>query len=408
MKKHNVKWGGKVSLQRFGPVVDVFKDSYKKIAEAGGYIETSQYIDTLLGQNYDMQSYSLYAEDDFELGEKWKMNLGLRYSLYAVKNKSYHSLEPRVSLRFLINAGMSLKCSYSRMAQGLHLLSSSNLVMPSDLWVPVTDKIPLMTSDQWAVGYNCNISDGIELSVEGYYKTMDNLIEYKEGASYTKVDGDWHNQIVLGKGRAFGVELSVEKKLGRSTGWIGYTWSESLRKFDSYNNILNSGAEFYAGNDCRHNFNIVWTHLFNRHWRVSGSWTYRTGRRGTLPTTSIYGGKPDEYDAFGKPVSSDIAYSGNVASPDAEHVIYLDKFLKYYTYKQRNGFVLPDVHRLDVSLTYSTEVSVGELDLSLDICNLYNRMNISNVYIGYHNNKTVLKGVCMLPFMPSLSIGLNF
>lgn len=211
MKKHNVKWGGKVSLQRFGPVVDVFKDSYKKIAEAGGYIETSQYIDTLLGQNYDMQSYSLYAEDDFELGEKWKMNLGLRYSLYAVKNKSYHSLEPRVSLRFLINAGMSLKCSYSRMAQGLHLLSSSNLVMPSDLWVPVTDKIPLMTSDQWAVGYNCNISDGIELSVEGYYKTMDNLIEYKEGASYTKVDGDWQNQIVLGKGRAFGMELSVEK-----------------------------------------------------------------------------------------------------------------------------------------------------------------------------------------------------
>lgn len=408
IKKHNVRWGAKVSSQRFDPIVDVFKDCYKKIWKDGRYFETAQYVDTILGQNHNMQLYSLYAEDDFEFGKKWKMNFGLRYSLYAVKDKSYHSLEPRVSLRFLINDRMALKGSYSRMVQGLHLLSSSNLVMPSDIWVPVTKNVPLITSNQWAVGYNCNIIDCIDFSVEGYYKTMENLMEYGEGTSYTKVNGDWQNQIVLGKGRAFGVELLVEKRLGRSTGWIGYTWSKSLRKFDSDNNILNGGSEFYAGNDCRHNINIVWMHTFNKHWKVSGSWTYKTGRRGTLPTTSIYGGKPDEYDAFGNRMSSDTAYSGNVASPNAEHVIYLDKFLKYYTYRQRNGFVLPDIHRLDVSVTYTTDISVGELDLSLDICNLYNRMNISNVYIGYHNNKTVLKGVCVFPFMPSFNICLHF
>lgn len=408
--KHDLRWGTKVSLQRFGPVVDVFKDSYtyKQTETVGEKIEMSQYIDTLLGCNHNMQTFALYAEDDFELGKKWRANLGFRYTLYAVKNKSYHSLEPRVSLRYLINNNLSLKGSYSRMAQGLHLLNSSNLVMPSDLWVPVTENIPLMTSNQLALGCNWNIINGVDFSVEGYYKTIDNVLEYEEGASYTKANGDWQRQVVLGEGWSYGAELLIEKNIGKSTGWIGYTWSKSLRKFDSYGNVINGGDKFYANNDRRHNFNIVFAHTFNSHWKISGSWTYQSGRRGTLATTSIYGATPDEYDAFGNPLLSEIYGRGEVLSSAPEKIIHLDKFLRYYTYRQRNGFILPAVHRLDVGVTYTTGTSIGDLELSLDICNLYNRKNISNVYIGYHNNQTVLKGICLLPFMPSVNIVLKF
>lgn len=408
-ENHDVRLGGKVSLQRFGPIVDIFKDSYKKtVLDNGEILETTQKVDTLLGSNHQMSTFSLYGEDDFNLGKRWKMNFGLRYSIFSIKNKFYHSLEPRMSLRYLINDRIAVKASYSRMAQGLHLLTSNNLVMPSDIWVPVTENIPLMTLDQWAIGYNQNFAEGINFSVEGYYKTMDNVLEYEEGASYTRLKGDWQQQVVLGKGRSYGVEFLLEKNSGKSTGWIGYTWAKSLRKFDALNNMINGGDEFYAGNDRRHNVNIIFTHTFNKHWKLSGSWTFQTGRRGTLTTTSIYGGSLDEYDAAGNPLNSGVHGWGEGESSIGEKVVYLDKFLKYYTYKQRNGFVLPNIHRLDIGLTYSTFISVGDLDVSLDICNVYNRMNISNVYIGYHNNQTVLKGVCMLPFMPSVNVLLKF
>lgn len=110
-------------------------------------------------------------------------NVGLRYSLFSVENKTYGSLEPRASVRFLLTPAMALKLSYARMAQGVHLLSSSNIVMPSDIWVPVTEKIPLMRSNQYAGGVNYEIMKGLEVSVEGYYKTMDNVLEYNNGAS---------------------------------------------------------------------------------------------------------------------------------------------------------------------------------------------------------------------------------
>ena len=407
--RHALRWGAKVSIQKFGPVVDVFKDSYKKVINnGGGWYEIKQFIDTLLGNNYNMQTFALYVEDDFDLSAKLKMNMGLRYSLFSVKDKVYHSVEPRISMRYLLNDRMSLKGAFSRMAQGVHLLASSNLVMPSDIWVPVTENIPLMTSDQMALGYSCNISKGLDFSVEGYYKLMDNVLEYAEGASYTRLNGDWQKQVALGKGRAYGVEFLLEKNGGDFEGWIGYTWAKSLRKFDSYSNTINGGKEFYAGNDRRHNLNIVLTHKFNKHWKLSGSWTFQTGRRGTLTTTTIYGGEPYEFDAFGHPAQSETYAHGDYSSYTPEKLIHLYKFLKYYTSQQRNGFVLPNIHRLDLGLTYTAYMRVGDLDISLDICNVYNRMNISNVYIGYDDNNIVLKGICMLPFMPSVNVNFKF
>lgn len=408
-ERHDIRWGAKYSWQSFDPTTDVYKDSYKLISIDGGQMhEIRQFVDTLLGTNLNMHTLSLYAEDDFKFGKRWSANIGLRYSLYGVKWKTYHSLEPRVALKYLVNDKMALKASYSKMAQGLHLLSSSNLVMPSDIWVPVTKEIPLMRSEQLALGYNYNIAKGVDLSVEGYYKTMDNVLEYAEGSSYTKLNGGWEQQVVKGEGKAYGVELLLEKKAGNTTGWVGYTWAKSLRKFDIFGQEINGGEEFYAGNDRRHNLNIVFLHKFNEHWKVSASWTYQSGRRGTVTTTSIYGGKPDEFDAYGDVLAGSSYMWGETSSSNPEKIIHLNKLLKYYTTTQRNGFVLPDVHRLDVGVNYTTITSIGNISVSLDICNVYNRMNISNVFIGYQNNQTVLKGVCMLSFMPSINVNLTF
>ena len=163
-----------------------------------------------------------------------------------------------------------------------------------------------------------------------------------------------------------------------------------------------------ADNDQRHNLNITVSQNINEHWNISGTWTFQTGRRGTVTTTSIYGGNLDEYDAYGDPFSSEGYKQGEISSPTPERGTFFDKYLMYYTHNQRNGFILPNIHRLDISVSYNTKILTGDLRISLAIINLYNRMNISSVYIGYHNNETVLKGICMIPFMPSMNIAYSF
>ncbi len=406
--RHNLRWGAKASFQRFVPTVDVFKYAYNKFWDDEKYMESTQMVDTTLGSRQHLQTFALYAEDDYELAERWKVNAGLRYTLYAVKGKSYHSLEPRVSLRWLLTKEMAVKFSYSRMSQGIHLLSSSNLIMPSDIWVPVTKKISPMKADQWAVGYNYAVGKGIDLSVEGYYKQMDNMMDYREGVSYMTSSGDWQQMVAIGKGRSYGIELLLQKKTGSTTGWIGYTWSKSLRQYDRAGQEISAGQEFYAGSDRRNNCNVVVTHRFSSHWEVSAAWTYQTGRRGILSTTALYGGTLDEYDSYGQPSSGDIYMEGDCYGDGREGGAHFRKFSRFYSYRERNDYQLPDVHRLDVSVSYSVKHQTGQSILGLTLYNVYNRQNVSDVYIGYDRNKTVLKGICMFPFMPSLSYTFKF
>ncbi|AVM58133.1 TonB-dependent receptor [Bacteroides heparinolyticus] len=406
--RHSVRWGAKAALQRFTPIVDVYKNVYTKEWDLGKYREFTQLVDTVLGERQRLKTFALYAEDDFELAERWKVNAGLRYTLFAVKGKTYHSLEPRLSARFLLTDDMALKFSYSRMTQGIHLLSSSNLVMPSDIWVPVTGDIAPMQADQWALGYNYTTGKGIDLSIEAYYKRMDNVIDYREGVSYMTSSADWQKMVAMGKARSYGVELFVQKKAGSTTGWIGYTWAKSLRTYDRPGQEIASGEEFYAGNDRRNNFNAVLTQRLGSHWEVSAAWTYQTGRRGTLTTTALYSGMPDEYDPYGEPFASDTYMHGDGEASSPAGGAYFRKFLRFYSYAERNGYRMPAVHRLDISVNFSIKHRQAESILGLSIYNLYNRQNISNVYIGYERNETVLKGICMFPFMPSLNYTLKF
>lgn len=415
-KNHSLRWGTKFSLQHLTPVVDVYKNTIEKKIINGtatsaqpAYKEIRKLVDTTLGHNRDLKTISLYVEDDWSLSERWKANIGAHYSLYLVEGKSYHSIEPRLSLRYLLTDKMSLKASYTRMSQGIHLLSSSNLVMPSDIWVPATENIPITKSDQWAAGVNYDLGKGVELSAEGYWKLTDNTLDYKEGSSYMTAQGDWESLVAVGKGKAYGVELFLQKKTGRTNGWVSYTWSKSLRKYDRPGQEISGGRTFYDGNDRRNNINVAIFHRFNEHWEISASWSYMTGKRGIISTTAMYGGIMEEFDPFEQIMSGWAPYWMAITNPGSDGgSAYFQQYCRYYTYSERNGFKLPDSHHLDIGLNYSAKLPNGELGIGLTIYNIYNRQNISYAYLGYDKGDNVIKGVCMFPFMPSLSLSLKF
>lgn len=401
---HDLRWGVKGSLQQLSPIIHAYSYNYDYTPSKVTRTET----DRAIGERQDLLTASIYAEDDWTVASWLMANVGLRYSLFSVENKTYGSLEPRASVRFLLTPAMALKLSYARMAQGVHLLSSSNIVMPSDIWVPVTEKIPLMRSNQYAGGVNYEIMKGLEVSVEGYYKTMDNVLEYNNGASWLNCTGDWQSLVSLGKGRSYGVELMAQRSVGNTTGWVSYTWAKSLRTFDRPGQELNGGREFLAGNDKRHNFNIVVVQRLGQHWKLSASWTYQSGRRGILANTSMYGGVLQEWDPSFRPESSTLKEQEYMQNPnEAEHWAEMPGL--FTTYRERNNYKLPDVHHLDVGITYSVNHRrFGASEVNLSFYNLYNQQNINSVYIGTNNKKYVLKGICMFPFMPSLTYTLKF
>ena len=401
---HDLRWGAKGSLQQLSPIIHAYSYNYDYTPSKVTRTET----DRAIGERQDLLTASIYAEDDWTVAPWLMANVGLRYSLFSVENKTYGSLEPRASVRFLLTPAMALKLSYARMAQGVHLLSSSNIVMPSDIWVPVTEKIPLMRSNQYAGGVNYEIMKGLEVSVEGYYKTMDNVLEYNNGASWLNCTGDWQSLVSLGKGRSYGVELMAQRSVGNTTGWVSYTWAKSLRTFDRPGQELNGGREFLAGNDKRHNFNIVVVQRLGQHWKLSASWTYQSGRRGILANTSMYGGVLQEWDPSFRPESSTLKEQEYMQNrDDATHWAEMPGL--FTTYRERNNYKLPDVHHLDVGITYSVNHRrFGASEVNLSFYNLYNQQNINSVYIGTNDKKYVLKGICMFPFMPSLTYTLKF
>jgi len=403
---HVVRTGAKLTAQQFGPIAKSYQEEYR-IKDG---VETLNIKENQYGTTQQTLSAALYAEDDWTFHPQWKANLGLRYSLIAV-GKIYQLLEPRLSVRWLPRKDMALKASYSRTSQSIHRLSTSSIIMASDLWVPVTENIPMMKSDQWALGYSYEFLGDLSLSAEGYYKMMDNIIEYRNGASYLLRGSDWEEQVAVGAGRSYGVELMLRKQSERTDGWISYTWSKALNKFDRPGNILNNGLEYYAPHDRRHNFNIFISHQFKTGWKLSASWSYQSGRLGTLPDISA----PEAYVIgilpSGTPIFVGDHWNETATSyPWQSGTSEVEKF--YYSWRtyasKRNNYRLPASHHLDISVSYIVNHGWGESDFNFTLYNVYNRRNITNTYLGYENGMTVLKGVCLFPFMPSFSYSLKF
>ncbi|MBO7554187.1 MAG: TonB-dependent receptor [Bacteroidaceae bacterium] len=420
--RHEVHAGVQVGSMELSPEVEAYYKNYQKTAHSldivwnvglgdDRYKITEMERHNLLADKRSLKTYAAYAEDDWKLGEFLRANLGLRLQGYSTDGKSRLALEPRVSLRAMLAKGLSLKASYARMSQGIFLLSSGSLTSPSDIWIPLSKEMDLGMSDQLSVGLNHELRNGLQFSVEGYYKWLDGVVDYREGSTFFN-ETHWEKMIAQGEGKAYGVELLAQKTTGNTTGQVSYTWSKSLRTFNRPGMELNAGHEFYAPGDRRHNFNISITQRLSKNWDFSAAWTYQSGRRASFASTTIISPIPDEFNNY-RPESDNqtMDYELNPAYNSSTSGYYENTYVQHLvrtnTYGQRNSYVMPAVHRLDISLTHHGSIGIGEMICDIGIYNLYNQQNISTVYWGYEKNRRVLKGVCMFPIMPSLSLTLK-
>ena len=368
-----------------------------------------------LGGDLTLNSFSAFAEDDWVLTDWLKADVGLRLQGYGTDNKTHLMLEPRASLRMMLAESTSVKVSYARMTQGMFLLSSGSMVSPSDVWIPVNKDMKPGISDQVSLGINHDMADGVQLSLEGYYKWLDNVVDYREGISFLAVQ-DWIDAIAQGKGKAYGVEFLAQKTTGKTRGHVSYTWSKSLRTFDRPGMEINGGKEFYAAGDHRHNFNISVTQRLSKNWDFSASWTFQSGRRTNIAGTIVSHATLDEFNAYRPNWIDSDRYKGVDYTQNPDYTYYSDVYyegthiedlVRMESFRQRNSYQLPAVHRLDLSLSHHGNIGIGEMICDIGIYNVYNQQNISSVYWGYKQNRLSLRGVCLFPIMPSISLTLK-
>jgi outer membrane receptor for ferrienterochelin and colicin len=340
------------------------------------------------GQNHYAHEVSFYGEDDWKVNKNLKGNAGIHISSFFVGSKNYSFLQPRLSLRYLINDKSSFKMGYSKMGQFLHLLTNSGIGLPTDLWVPATEKIKPQFSDQIAIGYARTFNDEIELSIEGYYKTMNNLIEYKDGASFNVAQNDWQEKVHVGKGSSYGLELLIEKKIGKTTGWIGYTLSWTNRQFDS----INFGNTYPYRYDRRHDIGIAITHEFNERINCGIVWVYGTGNAVTLGLES--------YSSFNSSMVGDLPNFNLSTNPSVTTIDHINS---------RNNYRMPAYHRLDVSVNIKKEKKWGERTLSFGVYNAYSRQN--PFYLDFTRNENgdpQLSQFSLFPLIPSITYSFKF
>ena len=381
---HAIKFGGQFLHHIFTP-----ETSSMKISEND---QNENYnFDTVIGQSIvHANEFMAYGEDDWRINDWLKVNAGLNFTGFLVQGTFYPSLQPRVSGRMLINDRLSAKVGYAYMTQYLHLLSNSSISLPTDLWVPVTARIQPMTSQQVAAGFFYNLMDSLNLSVEGYYKYMDNLLEYKDGASFWGSSQGWEDKVCMGRGWAYGVEFLAQKSLGRLTGWLGYTWSHTYRLFDREGNILNNGKKFPAKYDRRHDVSVVLSYKFNDHIDASVSWVFSTGNAATLALQDI--------------------------DPSGDERVQRSNEWDYYNYSStvpyvssRNNYRMPNYHRMDVSINFHKKLRRGQRTINLSVYNVYNHQNPYLVYESFQwsnlegRDMKVLKQLSIFPILPSIS-----
>ncbi len=384
---HFIRFGANYINHTFKPGASVFKMKNQVIGE----------IDTTLGEKeIKAHEFSLYAEDDYEISTRIKANIGLHYSGFVVNQKFYNSLQPRVSARYMLNETWSMKASYAKMEQYIHLLTNNNIGLPTDLWVPATENILPQKSHQVAFGLAKTFTDMFRLSVEGYYKLMSNLIEYKDGASFMGMNTDWQDKIEMGKGWSYGGELFFEKRLGKLSGFIGYTLSWTNRQFEN----INEGKIFPYKYDRRHDVSVVMSGPLNDIWDFSVSWVYGTGTAHTLATERYYG----DY------ISGN---SGGLFAPDIGYYSpsqFAGLFVSELEHLDgRNSIRAADYHRLDISVQKTTETKWGENSWILGVYNAYNRKNPFYYYIGRDTRgNRALRRVSLFPFIPSVTWSFKF
>ncbi|MES2560862.1 MAG: TonB-dependent receptor [Bacteroidota bacterium] len=393
--KHLLKYGGQYTFHTFIPGI------------ANGNLGSTQ-----INQEIDRQyanEYALYVLDEWKLNHRFTFNIGLRYvafnqigpytryqydesNLKTGESESwktlesisfYHGLEPRLAGTYLLNEESSIKASFTQTYQFLNLATTSGAAFPADLWIPSSQKVKPQQAFQYAAGYYRNFKQNeYEASVEAYYKPMYNQIEFKPGTQLF-FNQNLESAVIAGQGLSYGLEFFFKKKLGRTSGWIGYTWSKTTRQFDE----LNNGNAFFYRYDRTHDMSFVLSHQISKKWNFNFVFVFGTGNAITLPT----GRMPFR-----------VGYDAQKNEP---------KFVFIDLYDKINSYRLPSYHRADVSFTYThKKTEKWESSWNFSIYNLYNRANPFFVYFVPDIEKQEVKAymVYLFPILPAVAWNFKF
>jgi hypothetical protein len=323
---------------------------------------------------------AVYIADNYSINDRLLLNFGLRYSYYSAlgpstqktyqenaplndatvvgtqtyKNneviKTYGGFEPRVALRYLIQEDFSIKASYDKTFQYIHLLTSNTTQTPLDAWKLSDLNIKPQEAQQFSLGLFKNIkNDLLEISLEGYYKRSENLLDYKVGGELV-LQEDIETQLLQGEGKAYGVELLLKKQIGKLNGWLGYTYSRTFIKLDSEFNEekVNNGDYFATNFDKPHEVSAVLNYKLTKRYSISSNFIYQSGRPITYPIGSYHLGNAD-----------------------------------YTLYSDRNKFRIPDYYRLDIGLNIEGNHKIKKLAHSFWNISIYNVLGRNNPYSIY-------------------------
>ncbi|MDH5599575.1 MAG: TonB-dependent receptor, partial [Cyclobacteriaceae bacterium] len=317
--------------------------------------------------------YGAYGEDDFSITSALKLNAGVHFSGLNVENTNYFFIQPRLTTSYLFNKNFSAKISFSYMTQYLHLLTNSGIGYPTDLWVPVTANIKPMISNQIVAGVSYLLGTKYHISVEGYYKAMDHVIEYKEGASFLNNKQGWESKVSVGNGESYGTEFFIEKKYGMWTGWIGYTLAWTYRQF--YN--INLEEIFPYRYDRRHDLEFTTSRSITKNIDFSANWVFGSGMPVTLPIAA--------FQTVGDYAAYDFYYGG------------------------RNSFRTRSYHRLDINFSFKKSKKYGERTWVVGLYNAYSRRNPFYTSVAYMTGeKARLEQYGIFPIFPSVSYNFKF
>lgn len=381
-QNNSIKFGGNAIYHTFKPgALSSSSGSFNEIR-----------LDT----KYAME-YGLYIQNEQKIGSRINVMYGLRYSGFSYMgpgkgytydeqgNKTsetnykqyetikYHQgLEPRASASYIISEKNSIKIGYNRNYQYMHQLSNSTTSSPTDSWVPSSNNIKPQIADQIALGYYQNLSKNMySVSAEVYYKALQNQIDYKNGASLF-LNNEVESELVFGRGRTYGLEIQLQKKKGKFTGWLSYTLSRSLRTFDQ----INEGKEFAARQDRIHDISLVLMYKLTNSLALSSNFIYYTGNAVTFPS--------GKYEVNGTQIP---------------------------LYTERNGYRMPDYHRLDIGLTwYMKDKKRFEHNLNVSIYNVYARENPYTITFQENpDNKQETQAVqtTLFKLIPSITYNFN-
>jgi len=346
---------------------------------------------------------AMFIESDYEVNDVLKIYTGLRYSDFRHVGpftryspsyidqdsivfgkgelvKKYGGFEPRISFRLKTGPSSSIKAGFSENYQYVHLASLSASTAPTDVWLPSSDIVKPQWGRQWSAGYfkDVGADKSWEASVEGYYKSLENLVEYAENTLPTdNIGTNTDNNLVFGDGWSYGAEFFLKKRTGRVNGWVGYTWSKTERVFED----LNDGEVFDAKFDRRHDLSVVVDYTLTEKWRLAGVFVYATGNAISLPIQR-YMLEGRITDLFG----------------------------------ERNGYRMSDYHRADISATYTPKQKRENMESSwvFSIYNLYNRANPYFLFFDTEGDITEgtlqvnAKQISLFPILPSFTWNFKF